>query len=295
VTLGTGAVWNVTPDATSGLTGDVYVGGTFGGSGGSATITIAQPTSSLNVAGRFKVYPGGKAIYNHGSLSVSTLDVAGGNVILGNGGDKVIRAKALSISSGMIDLSDNDMIVDYTGATPLTTIKGYITTGYAGGAWNGPGINSSSAQNPLPNGAKTALGYGEASVLGLSNFSGIPVDSTSIVIKYTYAGDANLDGKVNIQDLYKLAQDYNTTSNWTGADFNYDGVVNSADLALLAANWQMGVTSPVLGDVASLSGGLGLPMVPAAVPEPAGAGMLGLGMIAALARRRRCPAARLRG
>ena len=48
----------------------------------------------------------------------------------------------------MLDLRDNALIVDYDpAASPIDAIRGYLTTGYAGGAWNGVGINSSTASS----------------------------------------------------------------------------------------------------------------------------------------------------
>ena len=41
---------------------------------------------------------------------------------------------------------------------------------------------------------KTALGYAEASFLGVTSFGGLPVDSSSVLIRYTLSGDANIDG-----------------------------------------------------------------------------------------------------
>ncbi len=60
-----------------------------------------------------------------------------------------------------------------------------------------------------------------------------------IMIRLTYQGDANLDGKVDINDLYNLANNFlSTTATWLNGDFNFDGVVNDTDLALLAKQWQ---------------------------------------------------------
>ena len=85
------------------------------------------------------------------------------------------------------------MIVDYSGASPMATIQSLIQLGYNNGSWNGNGINSSSASATFASAHKTALGYAEASELGAASFSGQSVDSTAILVRYTFAGDANID------------------------------------------------------------------------------------------------------
>ena len=88
---------------------------------------------------------------------------------------------------------------------------------------------------------KTALGYAEASTAGYpsgSMFNGITLDSDAILIRYTYSGDANLDGAVNATDFVLLAQNFNAANaNWVNGDFNYDGVVNALDFNALATNF----------------------------------------------------------
>lgn len=88
------------------------------------------------------------------------------------------------------------------------------------------------------------LGYGEAStVLGLSGsgtatFDGKIVDATSALVKYTYYGDANLDGTVDSSDYAILSANYGESGKiWSDGDFNYDGTVDDADAALLEANY----------------------------------------------------------
>src|SRR4029079_1543096 len=100
---------------------------------------------------------------------------------------------------GALNATDNDIVIDYTGASPLNAIRALLTSGYNGGNWSGVGINSFSASvNPQHN---TALGYSESRTEFTSfpaTFSGQSVDNTSILIKYTAYGDANLDGSVNL-------------------------------------------------------------------------------------------------
>jgi hypothetical protein len=93
------------------------------------------------------------------------------------------------------------------------------------------------------------------------------------LVKYTFAGDANLDGMVDLLDLYALASHYNTAGDvWTSGDFNYDGVTNVKDLTALAINWQAGVNASL-----SLSFAAALANVNLGVPEPGNLALLLLG------------------
>ena len=75
----------------------------------------------------------------------------GGSVRMSTDGSLVIETDALSIiGNGTLDLADNDLIVDYNGATELATIQNLINTGRAGGTWLGSGITSNAAANRKP-------------------------------------------------------------------------------------------------------------------------------------------------
>src|SRR5206468_3676501 len=114
----------------------------------------------------------------------------------------------------------------------------------------------------------TALGYGESSVLFSSfpaNFSGVDVDCTAVLIRYTAFGDANLDGTVDTTDFNNLASNFSGSGKvWTQGDFNYDGTVDTTDFNLLASNFSFTVSGP--GALAS-----------SLVPEPASLSVLLVG------------------
>jgi hypothetical protein len=164
--------------------------------------------------------------------------------------------------TGKLDLANNDLVIDYSGSSPAADVRDQIKSGRNGGAWNGNGITSALADQHT-----FSLGYADNTTLGLATFSGQAVDPTSVLVKYTYYGDTNLDGKVDIQDLLALATHYNTTGDiWTSGDLNYDGAVNNVDLGLLAANWQAGVGAPLGEPLGAALTNLGLP--DKGVPEP---------------------------
>ena len=57
----------------------------------------------------------------------------------------MLLAKSLTIANGgILDLANNDLMIDYTGASPLATIQSYINSARNGGGFNGTGPDSSS-------------------------------------------------------------------------------------------------------------------------------------------------------
>ena len=69
-------------------------------------------------------------------------------------------------------------------------------------------------------------------------WSGQPVSSGTVLVKYTYAGDANLDGSVDTVDFGFLAGSFGGTEKiWVQGDFNYDGAVDTVDFGILAAHF----------------------------------------------------------
>jgi hypothetical protein len=106
------------------------------------------------------------------------------------------------------------------------------------------------------------------------------------LIKFTYGGDANLDGQVDVTDLGALATSWQTNAPWTGGDFNYDGFVDVSDLGILATDWQLGVGSPLgRGSLEAALANVGLSGV--SVPEPTAFAAFLVPCLGAAASRRR--------
>jgi hypothetical protein len=111
---------------------------------------------------------------------------------------------------------------------------------------------------------------GDPAVVNLTGYAGLIFDksygATTLSIKASaLPGDATLDGRVDIQDLYKLATHWRSAGDWLAGDFDNNGLVDGADLALLASDWQAGV-----GSLSASLSMAGLSDVPSPVPEPAG-------------------------
>jgi autotransporter-associated beta strand protein len=229
-----------------------------------------------------------------GTLELGTSQVAGsvwvrpgGLVRLLPGRDKVLVTPVLAHdAAGTIDLTDNALVYDYTGASAVATVADAVRRGYAGGAWDGAGFRSSTAAAD----PSLGVGYAEAAqLLGPAGgtFMGHAVDGTAMILRTTLLGDATLDGVVDFADLVRLAQNYEATSGsmgWLQGDFTYDGVVDFADLVRLAQNYE--VSLPILPAGASADLTRDLAIAFARVPDPAGAGALLLAAGASACRRR---------
>ncbi len=131
-----------------------------------------------------------------------------------------------------LDAAAGDLLIDYTGNSPATTIRGYLKSGYNSGNWNGLGIASISAQNDPKH--ITALGYAEAADVGITTFDSLSVGLTTLLCKYTLYGDSSLDGKVDLaHDFNLFLQGYlGHGASWELGDYNYNGSVTTADFDL---------------------------------------------------------------
>ncbi len=193
----------------------------------------AVPGSTTNV-----VINGGTPTISS-AFNVASLTLNGGTLTLaGDGSD--FTTSSLTINPGAtLNLQNNALIIDYgANPSPISTIQGYLTSGYAGAAWNGTGIDSSSAA------ANTGytLGYADGADNVVSGLA-----SGQIEVVYTLSGDANLDGKVDSADFGILADNYgDSDATWDQGDFNYDGKVDSADFGLLALNYGQSTSVPAI-------------------------------------------------
>jgi ELWxxDGT repeat protein len=173
---------------------------------GSITFAAAQHLRSLTLS------MGGKVLVGPAHLSSP--------VILGS----------LSIDRlSQLDLGPNALVVRNTR---LGAVEAMLAAGCNNGDWHGAGLTSSSAA--LDSLGATALGSALAGDLGLGTFEGEQLLSTDVVVRYTYYGDADLNGVVNGDDesltLYGLRQ--GGAPHWYYGDFDYSGHVTGDDYSL---------------------------------------------------------------
>jgi hypothetical protein len=233
---------------------------------------------------------GGGSIAFGNSNHVAALTVANtATATINAGNNKTLRADSLSIS-GRLDIKDNRVVTpmapgswtgsDYTGVSGL--IRAGRTTN---NNWSGStGIVTSQTQ--ATNGSNfTSIGVASAaqvipsSATATALWAGQTVTGTDTLVMYTYGGDANLDGKINIDDYGHIDTSIGIgLKGWYNGDFNYDGTINIDDYGIIDVN--IGIQGPPLLSSAGLSG-------MSAVPEPATGLGVCLTAAAMLSRRRR--------
>jgi hypothetical protein len=254
----------------------------------SGDTTVDVRTSSSLAASNLQPTSGAVTKTGDGLLFVNrlrtgALNVNGGGVFVSAGRStaKTSDVTGLTVASGAkLDLADNDMVVRYSGSSPISAIAGYIAGG-AANDWSGNGLTSSAAAAAAASAHKTALGYAEASQVltysgGAANFSGVTLNqgANAVLVRYTLAGDGDLSGTVDLTDFTYLAANFNGGGkNWLQGDYNYDGNVDLTDFTFLASNFNQTLPS---------SSGLG-----AAVPEPAALSAIGMVGLSLLRRRNR--------
>jgi hypothetical protein len=260
---------------------NTYTNGTTIKSGGIVTTSTNLSNGTLNLLGS-STYGGAKATVSAQAMPGAT---AGVTVV-----PALTIDTASAATNSTFDITNNGLVVQ-NGS--LTNIQNYITSGAAtdgSGAshFTGPGITSSLAAAVAAdsgNSHKTAIGYGLASaVLGITSgpgtFLGQTVNPADVLVRYTLAGDANLDGTVNALDFNALATNYGDSgTTWVQGDYNYDGTINSEDFDLLANNYGSTIAN------AAISSQPAVAALGAVVPEPTTIGLVGLSLLA-LRRRR---------
>jgi hypothetical protein len=201
------------------------------------------------------------------------------------------RTVSLTITgSGKLDISNKKLIVPagnegtWNGSA-YTGLAGLIASGLnnAGTKWQGSGIVTSQTSATLSDLTSIGIATGleafgtNSSVMWGGEF----VSGNSVLIAYTCAGDANLDGIINGDDYFQIDSAFpQQLRGWFNGDFNYDGVIDGDDYFLIDSNFpQQGPPVPT-GSADGFARAI-------AVPEPAAGGLWLIGGCRLIARRRR--------
>ena len=219
---------------------------------GPATIVADTGTDSPNIvlsgsAAQLIMMPGTTSTVHVNSLTLTNgatatvYDPNSGSIVL----DIAANVNNVSPGPGMVsvdntsklDLQDNDMLV-HNGS--LSTITAEVKSGFnaaGGGKWNGNGITSSAASADSTH--LSALGVilnTNGTTALYPTFDGKTSTTTDVLVKYTYFGDATLDGKVDASDYSRIDNSVlhpTTSTGWYNGDLNYDGIINGSDYTLM--------------------------------------------------------------
>jgi autotransporter-associated beta strand protein len=194
------------------------------------------------------------------------------------GGIRTTRVNSLSLgATGTLDNNDHDLVVN-NGV--FTDIESQVLAGF--GNPTAPGAITSSAATGVE-----ILALFDNSLIGAGDWNGLPIGPNAIVGKYTYFGDANIDGQVTGDDYGVVDANLNTTPavglGWLSGDMNLDGSVTGDDYGVIDANLGLGVGNPLS---ASALGSMPAGSL-SAVPEPSALAIVGANVGMLLARRRR--------
>jgi hypothetical protein len=200
-------------------------------------VTLIDGVATLDTAGNpvSVTAAGGTAVQLLGPQTLGALHLTGGSIVTLGGLLIVSGATLGSLAidpSSRLDIGSFSMIVRTAALGEVTSL---VALGFNGGDWKGQGITSTSAIADKT--STTAVGVAVAGDIGVTTFAGQTVGQGNILVKYTYYGDADLNGFVNGDDesltLFGLRQ--GGPQRWAFGDFDYSGHVNGDDYSLFLA------------------------------------------------------------
>jgi autotransporter-associated beta strand protein len=279
---------------TLGGGGNVTLAGTITAGPGSAlnstagTTTFNTDTGSA-LASPLSIIAGGGAVVLASTEHLANLSIVAGAIVTASlaSPHSVIVTGALT-NSGLINLTNNDFILQGANgaiaSANLTSINNQLDAGFNAGHWNGAtGIVSTQAAGDTR--FLTTLGYRQ-SAGGL--FDGTNTTANDVLVKYTYYGDADLNGTVNGADYQQIDMGYAMhLTGWQNGDFNYDGVVDGSDFSLIDNTFNQINATGALPLLLSATPTNLIAAGSQSVPEPMSLGLLGIGAATIILGRRR--------
>jgi hypothetical protein len=231
---------------------------------GPGAMTIDGPQN--NGSASALVVNGGVVTFATGSGGALALTVnSGGRAVFAATQD--LRAIAVT-GDGSVDVDNQKLIVrdgvigGFDGAN-YTGITGLVQRAYNFGAWDGPGGLTTSQADAADGLTGLAIATADAAGHAGGTFGGVSVDGDDVLVMYTYAGDANLDGLVDASDYGNIDNwvQFPGTDGYANGDFNYDGVIDASDYGIIDNSIQLqGAPFPVSAAPATAG--------TVAVPEP---------------------------
>ena len=183
----------------------------------------------------------GTAVIFNATQHLAALNIgAGASATMAADGNRFLETRALTIApSGQLDLADNDLIVDYAASesSPEFALRDLVLRARDVGDY-GIFFTRTVADD-------TILAFGEASELGITEFNGVAVDGTTVVGKYTFYGDANLDGQVTTDDYVAVDLGLGTGDSWVQGDFDLNAIVTTDDYVVIDLNLGKGTSDPL--------------------------------------------------
>jgi hypothetical protein len=204
--------------------------------------SVIDTSSPLNATSR-TVIKRGAGTWQLPPIDAGTLIIRSGTVrfLSSNPGTPAAKLTRLTIDggpqpAGKLDLRNNALVIDYTGASPMPDLRHLILRGRNNGLWNGNGVISSLAQSGGITGVASIEGSQYISAAGTTTFAGRTVDATSVLLKYTYTGDTDLSGVIDFDDYARTDAGFlSGGDDWFNGDFDFNDTVDFDDYALIDA------------------------------------------------------------